>query len=197
MQEFYESQKFKGKYFTLEEFIDYWAKEFGHGSFDYPARWNGFNLPSTLIEKWYEVFEFSNEDIREREIELSDAIEELRCEDIDSAEKYYVIGVHKQCSKEVRQDVIEHETAHALYYLCPAYKKLASKLIKKLSKKDYEAAAKTLTKMGYGKNVLKDEMQAYFSTQEYNSKIKTLKRRILFANNLKGFKQSLNAKRAS
>ena len=31
IQEFYESPKFKGQYFTLEEYMDYWAEEFGSG----------------------------------------------------------------------------------------------------------------------------------------------------------------------
>lgn len=36
IQEFYESPEFAGKYFTLEEYIDYWSKNFGDGAFTYP-----------------------------------------------------------------------------------------------------------------------------------------------------------------
>ena len=163
MQEFYESQKFRNKYFTLEEFIDYWANEFGHGTFDYPARWNGFNLPSNVVSKWTNLF-FDH--MREREETILNEIGACRFreDNVEQNGKYYVIGVHAESSEESRLEVVEHETAHAFYYIYPAYKRAVNKLLGELPKKEYGIAEKKLFEMGYGKNVAKDEMQAYFST---------------------------------
>ena len=54
VQEFYESPEFKGRYFTLEEFIDWWSIKMSHihGAFDYPARWGGFNVPGEVMLDW-------------------------------------------------------------------------------------------------------------------------------------------------
>ena len=57
MQEFYESPKFKGKYFTLEQYMDYWSKEFGKGSFTYPSVWDGFNIPGKVLSDWWDRFD--------------------------------------------------------------------------------------------------------------------------------------------
>jgi hypothetical protein len=68
VQEFYESPEFKGKYFTLEEFIDWWSLNESKikGSFDYPARWSGFNIPGTVILNW--LFECDEEVLRDKEL---------------------------------------------------------------------------------------------------------------------------------
>jgi len=192
IQEFYESAspKFRGKYFDLEDYMEYWATEFGHGSFDYPARWNGFNLSSKVIEKWEETFCGK---FREWEAKILKEIADLRvfeyCESNDEAypEKYYVIGVHKQQSELKQNMVIEHEVAHALYYLSPDYKRKVNALIKNLPKKIYNEAERKLVKMGYGKNVIKDEIQAYFSIEGLNS----FKSREEFVANIRDFKDSL------
>jgi len=192
IQEFYESasSKFRGKYFDLEDYMEYWATEFGHGSFDYPARWNGFNLSSKVIEKWEETFCGK---FREWETKILKEISDLRafeyCESNGEAypEKYYIIGVHKQQSPTSRNMVIEHEVAHALYYLSPDYKKKVNGLIKNLPKKIYNEAEKKLVKMGYGKNVIKDEIQAYFSIEGLNG----FKSREEFVANIRDCKDNL------
>ena len=199
MQEFYESPKFRNKYFTLEEFMDYWAKEYGHGAFDYPARWNGFNLPSNAIEKWYQkIYDQKNHDTwggyREREKVIVEAITSLYEKDYGKPvwgkrpKKYYVIGIHKGSSEEVKQGVIDHETAHALYYLYPKYRKMTNALLDGIPKRDYKSAASDLTIMGYGNNVIKDEMQAYFSTNKGKNPFEG---RASFAKNLEKFKKTL------
>ena len=174
MQEFHESPKFRNKTFTLEDFIDYWSVEFGKGSFDYPVRWNGFNLPSSTIQKWFDKIKYS--DVRDREFEILEAIDTLNMieggEREDIPEKYYVIGVHAESSDDTMQEVIFHESAHAMYYLNLSYKRAANKLLKNMDKKAYDKAEKKLLGMGYGKNVVKDEMQAYFSTNEIEVSLK-------------------------
>lgn len=188
MQEFYESasSKIRGKYFTLEDYMDYWASEFGNGSFDYPKRWNGFNLPSNVIERWRGLFEGQGCRLRDREYEILDAIDELGHQELvdeEPPDKYYVIGVHAEKSEKDRLEVIRHESAHALYYLFPAYKRAANKLIKEIPKEEVEDAKERLIIMGYGSNILKDEMQAYFSTEEGKGYIISLSGRQDFAEN--------------
>jgi len=197
MQEFHESpsRKIRGKYFTLEDYIDYWSTEQGRGSFDYPRRWNGFNLPSNVIKKWYSFYDVWG-DIRDREREILEAIDELGMQeavDEEPPDKYYVIGVHSESSGDTMKEVIEHELAHAMYYLNPAYKRAANKLLKNMDKKVYDKAEKMLLKMGYGKNVIKDEMQAYFSTNEIeeNSKMDDLEESADFIRNFNEFRCDL------
>jgi hypothetical protein len=161
--EFYESPKFKGKYFTLEQYIDYWCKEFGNGSFTYPSTWNGYNLPSDIFKKWLEMFK----DIRPREDTILEKIGGLLMKEygcLKDNEKYYIIAVHEEDGKESMQHAIEHETAHALYYLYPNYKKICDELIKDIPKKKYENAKKILISMGYCNDVINDELQAYYSS---------------------------------
>ena len=194
MQEFYESPKFRNKYFTLEEFMDYWSIEQGNGSFDYPARWSGFNLPSKVIDKWVNLYAGSDNvmSIRDRECEILETIDTLGWEeavDEEPPSKYYVIGVNEGKSEEVRKNVIEHECAHALYYLCPAYKKECNGLIGEMEDARKDKALDKLSKMGYGKNVFKDEMQAYFSTEEQISALKGLSGIKEFAQNLNKYKE--------
>ena len=194
MQEFYESSssKFRGKYFTLEDYMDYWASEFGNGVFDYTVKWNGFNLPSKVVHKWIDLFGDSRptQPLRDREEEILEVIGELGMQEGCEGwpEKYYVIGVHTEKSEKYRQEAIEHECAHALYYLYPAYKKACNKLISKMDGDRIDKALAKLLKMGYGKNVLKDELQAYFSTEEKISTHKGLGGIKEFAQNFKEYK---------
>lgn len=182
--------------------MDYWSEEYGHGSFDYPVRWNGFNLPSKAINKWMDKFcHIERNGVRDREWEILDAIDTLRGEEEGEEEgedeeeempdKYYVIGTHEESIKEDRDEVIAHESVHAMYYLNLAYKRATNQLLESMGKRAYNKAEKMLLKMGYGKNVVKDEMQAYFSTNEIeeNSKLVDLQKRAIFVKNFNKYGQ--------
>jgi len=202
MQEFYESPKFKGKYFTLEEFIDYWANNWGGGYFDYLSRWHGFNLPSNVIEAWKDVFSLRDDgSFRDKEIAILNSIQKAVKKEKLGDSKYYVIGVHKESSLASRQEIIEHELAHAFYYLYPEYKRMVKKMLKEVPKKMFRKAKKTLLDLGYGANVLEDEMQAYFSTYKYeigdNKDLKYFQMRKEFVGVLSKYKQELDQKHRS
>lgn len=160
MQEFYESPKFRGKYFTLEEYIDYWCKEFGNGSFTYPSVWNGFNLPSSVFENWRKRFQ----DVRCKESVILSKVDSLIGEEEWNKEdkKYYIIAVNEE-NKEKMESAIKHEIAHALYYLYPDYKKSCDKLLRTITKKKLRNDKKILFKMGYCRATINDELQAYYS----------------------------------
>ena len=193
IQEFYESPVFRNRYFDLETFIDYWSAKFGNGSFTYPSVWNGFNLPGKIIEKWVSVVS-EHRDLRQREAILLKDIEQ-ECEERGyDLSDIYVIGVHKEQSEERIADVINHEVAHALYTLYPKYKRSCNKLLRGLPDIIATKAQGKLKVMGYGKNVFRDEMQAYFSTETMNESdafSAALAGRQEFSDNLASFKETL------
>lgn len=52
VQEHYESPRFHGRIFSLEQFMDWYAKRYGN--FTYYEDWAGFNVPSTALQPFYE-----------------------------------------------------------------------------------------------------------------------------------------------
>lgn len=195
IQEFYESPKYRGKYFELEEFMDWWATEYGNGSFDYPGRWNGFNIPGKVLINWMDALLINNG--KERDVEtvflnkLSYVIAK-KPDDLNSYKnlfkKTYIIGVHSE-DGEMPKYTIDHELAHAFYYLYPQYKKSCKKLLSNLSLKTRTASTTELKKMGYDRYVIEDELQAYYSTSE-NKLFKMLNKKESFSNNFRKFKDS-------
>jgi len=189
MQEFYESpsNKFRGKYFTLEEYMDYWSIKYGKGSFTYPSVWGGFNISSEVYYRWKNIFIST---FRYREHELDYEIYNLIKKDYNDSnfygKKFYIIGVYKQED----DGTIAHETAHALYHLYPQYKKSCKKLLKSVPKKKLNADKKVLLGMGYCSSVLDDELQAYYSADKKND-LRCIQALPQFFNNLEGFKKSL------
>jgi hypothetical protein len=159
LQEFYESPRFKGAYFTLEEYMDYWAENFGHGSFDYPVRWSGFNIPGKVLSNWIEIFEEGV--LREKEILLINRLRKVFKRDKKSLDEVYIIGAYK--GKGCRS-VINHEMAHAFYNLNAKYRRDMNKLIESCDSSHVINAKSKLIDMGYCEDVILDEMQAYWST---------------------------------
>jgi len=166
IQEFYESPFYKGKYFTLEDFMDYWSLEFGNGSFDYTSSWDGFNFSGNVLNKWIQLF--SRAPLREKENAiLTTMINKIKYwEDLNDI---YIIATHKENTAKRRKEIVEHELAHAMYCLYPKYKKSCDKLIEKLKSTEWGMVKYSQTKiklndMGYCDDVADDEMQAYWST---------------------------------
>ena len=151
LQEFYESpyKQIRGKYFTLEKFMDLYAKDQKKNKFTYFEDWNGFNVPGNIVMHFQYMF-LNN--ITEKEEKLFSKITYLNGE-------FYIIGVDNK-----GKNTIEHEVAHGLYYLNKDYNKQMSKLMKEMPKPLRSMAEKYLLKIGYCKAVLKDELQAYFAT---------------------------------
>jgi|SRR3989339_238508 len=144
-QEFYESPKFQGKIFTLEEYKKWYSKLKG-GKFTYYTDWNGFNIPSKVLIPFYEG-KFNP--LSEKEKQILDLFK-------NDKGKYYIIAIHKRDKNY--KETLKHEIAHGLFYTQPKYKSVIIKLIKRFK---LEEAKKTLLKAGYSKEVLDDEIQAY------------------------------------
>lgn len=168
IQEFYESPstKFRGKYFSLESFIDYWAENFGYGVFDYPARWKGFNVPGKTIEKFWTVFEYEEREFREKEAELLMALDKKLHNDGVELQDVYLIGGSIDNGDASFEDVVAHEVAHALYGLNSQYRRKCNKLLREINTVLYSEYEDILMVMGYAKKMVKDELQAYLATNE-------------------------------
>lgn len=140
-QEFYESPRFAGRVFTLEEFMDWYAGE--HGAFTYFSDWVGFNIPSDILEP-FRRGDFDPLAIKEaRLLELFQG----------TPAPFYVIGTYGESNS------IIHEIVHGLYFVDPEYRrKVQAKLAQfKLGK----LRTLLLGSYGYGERVIDDEINAY------------------------------------
>ena len=220
LQEYYESPEFKGRFFELEEYMDWWQKNTGRGEFNYPNCWSGFNLPGPIVNEWIDKFGFKIDSrdgwedwarwlnlrsgIRLKEQCLLDAVLKKVKYDLGRLSKCYVIGVSKDDGAESRSKVIAHEVAHAFYTLYPDYKKNCQKLIDEIrnsqgGKKLYENACKALSSLGYHKDVFDDELQALWSTRKTAKSLKKYGMLFVgnqkFIDNYKLFKKQVRKKR--
>lgn len=151
-QEFYESPKFKGKHFTILEFMDWYTTTSENDTFSYNQDWQGFNVPSLAIHRaLYDAPDYNHWDMKMYEI-YGTIIRDF------CASNFYLIG-------SVKGDTVamDHEIAHGLFYLNQEYKKTMKKLVSGIPCRDklFEALA---TGMGYARDVLHDEAQAYLAT---------------------------------
>ena len=142
VQEYYESGRFSGRVFTLEEYMDWYASRFG--AFTYYEDWSGFNVPSTSFKPFYEG---KFDPLLEKEKRLLRLFRHERA-------PYYVIGVAGTGS---RRDVV-HELAHALFFTDATYRQAVRTAMRKY---DTSAMEDALARMGYARRVLQDEVHAY------------------------------------
>ena len=101
VQEHYESPKFHGRAFTLQQYIDWYAPEHG-GKFSYYEDWSGFNVPSTAFRFFYDG---KFDPLSEKEKQLLRLFKGLHG-------RFYVIAVFD--ADKGRS--LKHELAHALYF---------------------------------------------------------------------------------
>ena len=132
LQEFYESPnpKFRGKAFTHEQYMDWYAycddKPTDHdaATFSYFEDWSGFNVPGNVVCKFFQSDAFWL-DMWKKERKLW----ELLAPTVSRhGESFYLIGTFAEDSGDIsRKDVgeiVAHEIAHSLWYLSPVYRKI-------------------------------------------------------------------------
>jgi hypothetical protein len=156
-QEYYESQNANlyRKPFTVYDFLE--ASTDKNGYMEYFSIWSGYNIPGLIFDEWYNLHNYN--DLTPREVELGHYIRS----NTRFNQKYYIIAA---LEKDVR--TIDHEIAHALWYLDDAYKANMEGLngiLKKEFPDNYKLIKKYLKKLGYNKEVIEDEIQAYLSTE--------------------------------
>lgn len=164
LQEFYESplEGINGSYFTLEDFMDSYAASRPNYIFDYFEHWAGFNLPCDVVRNFEKVFKGK---LLRKEKKLLTLIKKtLKANGWQAGERFYVIGTFDSKGKFDDDTIVDHELAHALFYLSPAYNRRAKALVGTLSMLTYSKFATALLARGYGENVILDEIQAYLAT---------------------------------
>jgi hypothetical protein len=157
MQEYYESPipALYRKKFSLYDFLN--ASMMKDGVIEYFSVWSGFNIPGDILNIWRKLHE---NELTPGETAIFNALNKHK---INPDEKYYIIG-----AKENDKAVLKHEIAHALYYTNNEYMTKMSDLVSDLQKnqsKIYKSMKSKLLKMGYNKEVINDEVQAYLSSE--------------------------------
>jgi hypothetical protein len=140
-QEYYESPFWQGKIFTRGQFLNWYSKKYGGNT--YHRDWSGFNFPSYILEPFKKGL-FDPLTKNEKEI-----LNFFKYRD----DKFYIIGANNE-------SVLKHELCHALYYTNESYRSNIDKLLNN-NKDKIKPASLHLLKLGYSKNVLFDEIQAY------------------------------------
>ena len=143
MQEHYESPKFHGRAFTLQQYIDWYAPEHG-GKFSYYEDWSGFNVPSTAFRFFYDG---KFDPLSEKEKQLLRLFKGLHG-------RFYVIAVFD--ADKGRS--LKHELAHALYFIDDDYRQAVRAAMRGYNT---SALASKLAREGYARHVIRDEIQAY------------------------------------
>jgi hypothetical protein len=139
IQEHYESSRFRGRVFSLEDYMDWYAGRFG--AFTYYQDWSGFNVPSTALAPFYSG---RFDPLLGKEQQLLRLLANVN-------RPFYVIGLFDE------HDLM-HELAHALFFLRPAYRRHVRAALRE---HDTTAIARRLASMGYHRSVLEDEVHAY------------------------------------
>lgn len=141
VQEYYESPRFRGRIFSLEQYMDWYAERYGN--FTYYQDWSGFNVPSIALQPFYDG---KFDPLSEKEKRLLGLFRRVRG-------RFYVIGVYGRAERS-----LTHELAHALFFTDPVYRKAVQRAMQAYDTRTLE---KQLSKAGYARYVIPDETQAY------------------------------------
>jgi hypothetical protein len=147
-QEHYESPRFKGKIFTLAEYMDYYALKFGN--FTYFQDIAGFNMPSSTFRKFYDG---KFDPLTNKEKKILEVFRNMRALHIEKP--YYIIAT---CARSTsHENDLIHELSHGLYYVNDDYRKQVRALLRG---RDFEPLRAYLKERGYHKQHFTDEIQA-------------------------------------
>ncbi|HVU80334.1 MAG TPA: hypothetical protein VHD37_03160 [Candidatus Paceibacterota bacterium] len=150
-QEYYESPKFRGTYFTREEFNAWYAEEKGGASYIQTWGTEGFNVPSEALQPFFEG----------RFAPLSrDEADVLRHFEGRAGRKFYIIATAKDSPK----DHLDHEIAHATYFLNSAYRRAVDDVLAGINIEPIRHFLRTDPEYSsYHEAVLQDEVHAYLA----------------------------------
>lgn len=162
-QEYYESPNpnFKGKAFSIWNYIKWYSLHNAKG-FTYGLDWSGFNIPIKTIKDCYKDLkkQFGTKDLTIYDNTLLEIVKEIeKVTTPRTLKKCYLIGVNGK-----RDETFRHEICHGLYSTNQDYREKAQDLINELEKScnsTYKRFEKNLLKMGYSKELVNDEIQAY------------------------------------
>ena len=155
-QKYYEgsSKSIRGNRFSIDQFIKWYSEEYKNKEmFTYAYDWCGFNIPSWSIEECLSKIIDENEYDRLMSNIFSSCISD------NDGKNFYLLGVDSLDS-----DILDHEMAHGMYYTDSDYKTTMDEITESIPVDSYAALKKIILDMGYGDNVIDDEIQAYMST---------------------------------
>ena len=155
-QEFYESadDQFRGKPFSLVDYIRWYSLNLGEDkSFDYFARFCGFNIPSKSLDAFLAI---PIPDATRFDLLFAKIVSEIRGR---QKGPYCLIGAVKG-----DEPTIDHEISHAMWDMWPAYKAGSQKVLKAMPFAAYKKARTALLEDGYSEQVIPDEVTAYMAT---------------------------------
>ena len=143
-QEYYESPEFKGKTFSVDEFVHWYTQKYK--AFTYTRDWYGFNMPASVLEP------FRNgqfDPLTSKETNLLKL-----CEKADA--NSYIIGVTPNA--EYFKETVKHEFVHGAFHVNYFYRDEVKACLADNSVKEVSFGLK---KMGYHQDVFADETNAY------------------------------------
>jgi hypothetical protein len=158
-QVFYESpsDEFRGKNFCVFDYMNFYRKNDVLGYFYYPRHWDAYNVPSDELEKCIKGLTSENMSITPYDKVMVDIVQEIRKNQPQG--EFYLIGVDSSQS-----DKLDHELAHAFFYTDKEYREEMLKLISSIKSSIYKQIEAYLSRMGYSRKVMDDEIQAYLAT---------------------------------
>lgn len=150
-QEHYESPKFRGKAFTLEVFMDWYANQNEGGKFSYYEDWAGFNIPSFVLNAFYRG---KFDPLTRKEQALLDLFLGIKG-------RFYIVGTYGNCNDiEQIEKTLCHEIAHGLFYTDVVYRREVKRILAGLN---LNPIFDVLRKFGYHEATFIDEAHAYIS----------------------------------
>lgn len=157
-QEFYESdsETFRGKGFKWYDYVKHYKERTKKDYFSYHEDWSGYNIPCNSIESCMRVIP----DLNFYDLIMFSVVDTIR--KIVGGENFYLIGIDQSQGED--QSLIFHEMAHGLWFSSPNYRNKQLKNIDRLEENVRESLNNKIINMGYGENVVDDEIQAYLST---------------------------------
>lgn len=159
-QEYYESPKFHGKFFTLLDYMEWYSKKVGDNAFTYPDDYNGFNLPGWVLKKVTgALFTEKFDTVNKYDLTMLEIMDQISA--MGAYENFYLIGVSKETGDP---STINHEIAHGMYSTDLLYQAVVNKMVRELPKKIRKRLFKALKDRQYHSSVLVDEANAFLST---------------------------------
>lgn len=189
-QEFYESdsETFRGKGFKWVDFVDYYKEKTKNDILSYHEDWAGYNIPCDSIESCMALIP----DMNYFDLIMFSIVDTIK--NLVGNNKFYLIGIDQHDGEDL--DLIYHELAHGLWFSSVQYKNLQLNNISRLQPNVKESMSSRIRNMGYGENVVEDEIQAYLSTgvQTDMNRIKGIKEaQIPFKNTFSKFIKNIRA----
>lgn len=171
ISEFQESPEYAGKYFTLEEYKNWYMGQTKAKEFTYAQDWCGWNVSSDMIDKFFKLFDDikNNRFLNTAEMFLRDTLQWF----VESykLDKYYLIvtlgdSIQKALDGDGHLDgLFVHEFKHAAFFLDNKYRNLVIEESKK------KRNAIKFNSIGYNDKdpmLMIDENNAYRGTVKAN-----------------------------